>query len=166
MLIGLIDWRCVLFIVLTVFVSPTPLPPTPFRDHFFLLRILPQISQKNERGIRPKCTKNTKIQTVLNEQTTHCFKRWLTCQLASFEALLSLEKTIHDPTLSWSAVPFCVLSLHKNDIRPKLRNFLCVSYHIGGTCPVKEFSWWCIFGTKTKAATHIPIPKRTLTWLR
>ena len=34
------------------------------------------------------------------------FQCWLTCQLASVESLRSLEKTIDDPTPSWSAVLF------------------------------------------------------------
>ena len=52
---------------------------------------------------------------------------------------------------------FCVL-LYKNDIRQNWVIVLCFSYHIGQTCPVKEF-WWsrkgAIFGTKKNAATRI-----------
>ena len=85
------------------------------------LPILPHISKKR-KGIRPKCKNKKKRENtkVLNKRkrTICVFKCWLNCQLASFEALLALEKTIEDPTPSWCAVPFCVLS-HKNDIRQK-----------------------------------------------
>ena len=83
--------------------------------------------------------------------------------MASFEALLSLEKTIDDPTPSWSAVPFfCVLSPKKTISVTNLRNFPCFSYHIGGTCPVKEFfaaTERCISWDRKEAATHIPPTK-------
>ena len=125
-----------------------PIEPTFFVTKICLLPgislpILPQISSKKKReGHSSEMQKKEhEHTTVLNKQkrTICVFKCWLTCQLASFEALRSLEKTIDDPTPSWSAVLFCVLS-HRNDIRQKKRNFLCVSCHIGGTCPVKEFS--------------------------
>ena len=67
-------------------------------------------------------------------------KCWLICQMASFEALWSLEKTIDDPTPPWSAVPFLRLVAQKR-YPSKLCNFLCSSYHIGETCLVKEYSW-------------------------
>ena len=53
--------------------------------------------------------KNTTIQNCrINKKNARYayFKCWLNRQVASFEALLSLEKTIDDPTPSWSAVPF------------------------------------------------------------
>ena len=49
--------------------------------------------------------KNT---TVLKKQKRAIciFKCWLNCQWASVDALLSLEKTVDDPTPPWSAVLF------------------------------------------------------------
>ena len=46
-------------------------------------------------------------------------------------------------------------------ISVKLRNCLCFPYHIGRTCPVKDFSWsrngaFCGTKKKNRAATHIP----------
>ena len=96
---------------------------------------------------------------MLNEQErTICIcKCWLNSQLASSEALLSLESTIDDPTPSWSAVPFFVW--HKNDIRQRCVISFVFSYHIGGTCPVKEFSWprnGAFFGTAKKPPRTFP----------
>ena len=106
------------------------------------LPTLPHTSQNNERCVRPKCTKH-KNTTVLKKllRTICVVKRWLNGQLASFEALLSLEKTIGDPTPSMSAVSLhCVLS-YENHIRQNCVVCSVFSYHIRGTCPVKEFSW-------------------------
>ena len=54
-------------------------------------------SQKKERGIWPKCKTIRKYNGVFFEQkrTICSFKCWLNCHLASFEALLSLEKKKH-----------------------------------------------------------------------
>ena len=120
-----------------------------FRDQHFSLPFislpsLPHISttKKNERGFRPKCKTNTNMQQCRVKKPTICvFNCWLNCHLASSEkALLPLEKTIDDPTPSWSAVLFCVLS-HKNEIRKNCVSSCAFSYHTRGTCPVQEFSW-------------------------
>ena len=65
-------------------------------------------TKKNLRDVRPKCKTKDENTTLLIEQKKHClvFQCWLNCQVASFEALLSLEKTISEPTLSWSRVLF------------------------------------------------------------
>ena len=87
----------------------------------------------------------------------------LNCHLASFEALLSLEQnTINDPTPSWRALPFCVLSSKKR-YPSKLCNFYAFSYHIDQTRPVKEFCWsrnGAFFGRQTKPPMHIPTRRR------
>ena len=98
--------------------------------------------------------------TVLNKRRrTICeFKCLLNCQLASFEALLSLEMTIEDPTPSWSAVPFFA-SCRTKTISVKIGYFPMFFVSNRKTCPVKEFSWsrtGAFFGTEKKAATHIP----------
>ena len=127
----------------------------------FLLRgislpILPHISQKNERGIRQKCTKHRKFRTVLNRQkrTICVFKCWLNCQLASFEALRSLEqKNINRPCHFQ-----CLTASIQKRCPSKMHDFPVFSYHIGGTCPVKECSWsrnGAFFGDRRKATTHI-----------
>ena len=67
-------------------------------------------------------------------------KFWLNYQLASFEALLSREKTIDDPTPSCCSVPFSRLVAQKR-YPSKVLNCLGFPYHIGRTVPVKEFSW-------------------------
>ena len=90
------------------------------------------------------------------KRTISVFKCWLTCQVASFEALLSIDKAIDDPP--WSAVPFFASCRTKNEILQHFRIFLCFSYHIGGTCPVKEFPWsrnGVFVGTEKQATTHI-----------
>ena len=108
------------------FVSLNP----PFRDQRFLLRcislpILPQISQNNERNIRPKCKKKTKHTAVLNKQkrTIGEFKCWLNCQLASFEALRSLEKNHRQSNAIAERGPFFA-SCRTKTISVKLRIFL------------------------------------------
>ena len=94
-----------------------------FTGHFVANPATIFAKKKNTRSIRPKCKKKQHEKYNSFESTkkrTVCpFKCWLTCQLASSEALLSKKKkkNIDDPTPSWCAVPFfCVLS-HKNDIR-------------------------------------------------
>ena len=112
-----------------------------FSGHFVPNPATHFTTQKNERGIRPKF-KKTRKSTVLNKQkrTICVFKCWLNCQLASFEALLSLAKPINDPTQSWSVVPFFA-SCRTKRYPSKLGIYFVFSYHIGQTCPVKEF-WW------------------------
>ena len=91
--------------------------------------------KKNDTGIRPKCKR------IFNWQL---LKLW--------EHLIKPSTTQrHRGARSL----FCVLS-YKNDIRHncEISNF---SYHLGGTCPVKEFSWsrnGAFFGTKKR-------PRRT-----
>ena len=60
-----------------------------------------------KRGTFGRNAKKHDNTTVLNKQKrTICVSKcWLNCQLASCEALRSLEKAIDDPTPSWSAVP-------------------------------------------------------------
>ena len=54
----------------------------PFRDQIFLSRaILPQISQKNERSIRPKFKKHENT-TVLNKQKTHHLRVQMLAELS------------------------------------------------------------------------------------
>ena len=82
----------------------------PFRDQFFRLRgislpILPQISQKT-RGAFDRNAKKHETTYSVEHTKTHDLKCWLNGQVASFEAQPSLEKTIDDPTPSWSAVSF------------------------------------------------------------
>ena len=109
----------------------------------FVVNLCHKFHKKTKGGIRPKCKKYENT-TVFNKQkrTSCVFKCWLNCQLACFEALLSLEKkNIDDPTPPWSAVLFLRLVTHKR-YTSKLRDVLCFfQYHFGGTCPVKEFSW-------------------------
>ena len=73
------------------------------------------------------------------------FKCWLNCQLASFEALLSLlshEKTSNDPTPSWSAVLFFLrLVVQKKRHPSTFDHFSVFSNHVGQMCLLKEF--WC-----------------------
>ena len=96
---------------------------------------------------------------MLNEQKrTFCvFKMLAELQFASFEALLSLEETIDDPTPSWSAIPFFRLVAQKR-YPSKMCNFLFFSYHTGGTCPVKECSWsrnGAFYGTERGRDAHL-----------
>ena len=98
---------------------------------------------------------------MLNKQkrTICVFKFWLNFQLASFEALLSLEKPINDPTQSWSAVPFFA-SCRTKRYPSKLGIYSVFSYHIGQACPVKEF-WWsrngAFFENKKKSRDAHPM---------
>ena len=64
----------------------------------------------------------------------------LNWQVPSFEALQSL-KNINDPTPSWNAVPFCVLTCKNNKRQHCVILMYLLLYHIGQTCPVKE-CWW------------------------
>ena len=129
----------------------------PFRDHHFLLRsmslpILPQISQKM-RGTfgRNQKKKNTtaylRIQ-VLAELSIGMHPLKLYCHLK--------KKHRRSNAIVERGPFFCVLS-YKNEIRQNCVISLVFSYHIGGTCPVKEISWsrnGACFGTKKK-------PRRT-----
>ena len=134
------------------------LPLHLFVTKCFLLRcialpILPQIHKK-----RGAFGRNEKTRTYNSVDTICVFKCWLKCQLTSFEALLSLEKTIDDPTPSLSAVPVFRL-VAENDVRQKSEVSSVLSYHIGGTCPVKEFSLsrnGAFWGTEKKRPTPIP----------
>ena len=150
-------WRCKLRDVrprrLFVQVNP-PLGDQKFSfTEHFVANPATHFSKKNERNIRPKRKEHKQKRTVCG------FKCWLNCQLASFEALRSLEKTIDDPTSSWSAVPVLRLVPQK----PYPSN--CVisnvfSYHIGGTCPRKEFSWsrnGAFFGTEKRPRRTSPV---------
>ena len=97
------------------------------------------------------------------KRTVCASKCWLSCQLASFEALLSLEKK--PSTVQRHRGPrslFCVLS-HKNEIRQNCVISYVLSFHIGRTCPVKEFSWsrsGAIFGIAKKGHDAHPCFKK------
>ena len=105
----------------------------PFRDHVFfsghfVANPATNFHTKKREGIWPTCKKKHEHTTVLNKQirTICVFKCWLDCLLASFEALLSLEKAIDEPTPSWSAVPF-LASCRTKTTSVKLCTFLCFS---------------------------------------
>ena len=120
---------------------------------------VPHISQTNERGTFGRNAKKHENTTVLNEQNrTLCvFKCWLKCQLASFEALLSLEKKTHRRSKAIVERGPCFASCRTRTICVEIGppSFL-VSHQ---TSPVQEF-WWSQNGAiwdQKKAATHIPI---------
>ena len=82
----------------------------PFRDQQFsftghFIANPARTATKKREGHSAEMQKHEHT-TVLNRQKRAIcvFKCWLNCQVASFEGLLSLEKTIDDPTPSWSAV--------------------------------------------------------------
>ena len=98
-------------------------PTFSWPNVFFFLRsmslpILPQFYQetRGHSAEMPNKTRNYKCWVNKNALSAYSNAGWMNGQLASFEALLSVEKSIDDPTPSWSAVPLCVLS-HKNDFR-------------------------------------------------
>ena len=55
--------------------------------------------------------------------------------------MLSLEETIDDPTPSWREILFLRLVAQKRYPSNLLISLFFFSYHIRGTCPVKECSW-------------------------
>ena len=102
---------------------------------------------ENGRDFRPKIAKQKKNQ--------------LKCQLASFEALLSLDQTIDDPTPSWTAVACCVLS-YQNDIRQQLVismfSRITSDKHVQLKNVRGHGSGFAFFGSlNKKAATHVPV---------
>ena len=120
------------------------------RPHRFFVQLNPPIHDKKfsftvhfvatnfaKKKTREACDRDAKKHeqtTVLNKQkrTICAFKCWLTVQLASVEALLSLAKTIDDPTPSWIAVPFCLLSFsapYRKDSRLGLMRILHAEAH-------------------------------------
>ena len=118
------------------------------------------IFTKNERSIRPQCKKNKKIQECsTNKKRTICaFECWLNCQLASCDALPSLENKPSTIQRHRGARSLILRLVVQKRYSSKLGNFCVFSYHIGQTCAVKEFSWsrnGALRGT-TKAGTHIP----------
>ena len=146
----------------TLFVQLNP----PFRDQHFSFTghaianpATNFTKQKSTRGAFGGNEKNTKSTTVFNKQkrTICVFKCWLHCQLEPFEALLSLEKTNDDKNAIVERDPFLRLVAQKR-YPSTLFNFLFFSYHIGRTCPVKEFSWLrnsTFFGTKKGRDAHL-----------
>ena len=77
-----------------------------------------------------KKQKHENTTVVLKQKRIICILEcWLNCQLASFEALQSLEKTIDDPTPSWSAVPFLRLVAEKRYPSGFVISYV-FSYHI------------------------------------
>ena len=124
-----------------------PIEPTfsvtnvSFTGHF-VANPATNFTDKREGAIGRDAKKHENT-TVLNRQkrTLCVFKCWLNCQPASFEALLSIEKNHRRANAIVERGPFfCVLS-HKNDIRQHCVISQVFSYHVGGTCPVKDFSW-------------------------
>ena len=106
-------------------------------------------STKKREGHSAEMQKNTMLK---KQRRTLCvFHMLAKLSMASFEALLSPEKKPskiqrHPGVRSF----FCVMS-HKNDVRQNCVISFAFSYHIGGTCPVQDFSWSrnvAFFGTK------------------
>ena len=88
----------------------------------------------NERSFRPKCKK------ILNKQKSSIcvFQCWLNCQLASFEALPSLDKNHRRSNAIVERGPFFA-SCRTKTISVKIQLFpVC---HIRRTSPIQEFSW-------------------------
>ena len=97
--------------------------------------------------------------TVLNKtkKSTICeFKCWLSCQLAPFEALLSLKKK-HQRSNAIAERGACLRLVVQKRYPSKWRNFYVIPHHIGQSCPDKEFRWsrnGAFFGTTKR-------PRRT-----
>ena len=115
---------------------------------------------ENERGIRPKW-KTHDHTTVLNKQkrTVCVFRYWLICQLASFEALLSLEKHHQRSTAIVERGSFFCFLLYKYDIRQHWVISLFSRITSGTHVPIRilVITERCNFWDKEKAATHVPI---------
>ena len=133
---GVDSSRCNILLV-EMCVSIVFCPIEPFFYGAFRCQSCHTFKKTNNRVIRPECKKENENITVLNKQKriVCVFKCWLDSQLASLEALLSLESTIDDPTPSWRSL-FCVLSFfnaslqpHKNDSRLSLMRILHAYAH-------------------------------------
>ena len=135
----------------------------PFRDQNFSSAVHfvvnPARNFTKTRGAFGRNAKKRKFNSVESQSASKC---QLNCQLASFEALRSLEKTIDDPTPSWRAVPF-LRFVAQNRYPSNCVISLSFSCHIGGTCRVNEFSWsrnGAFFGTEKKGRNEHPHPHR------
>ena len=142
----------------------------PFRDKHFFLRVHCVANPatnltKHERGHSAEMQKkNTNTQqcrrnkNALSALSKCCLKR----QVASFEALLSLEKqkNINDPTPSWSSSVFASCRA-KHDIRQPWAISMFSRITSDTHVPLKIFGEsrnGCNFGTKKKK------PRRTSPW--
>ena len=116
------------------------------------------MSQKRE-GHSDEMQKKNENTTVSNKQKkTHYLRIQLLAELSSgilLKLCCHLKKNSTIQRHRGARSIFCVLS-HKNNVRQNCVFSRVFSYHIGGTCPVKEFSWseGCIFGPKKMVATR------------
>ena len=107
--------------------------------------------------------------TCLNctKKLTICvFGCWLTCHVASFEALLSLRKNKSTIHVVFTASLQALKKRYPSKVRDDFYVFPC---HIGQPRPVKSFfvvTEQCIFGGQNKATTHIPSSHRWHTHYR
>ena len=131
----------------------------PFRDQNVSLRCIPlptqpHISQENERdfGQNAKKHENTNALNKQKRAISVC-KCWLNCELVSFEAMVSLDKTINDPTPSGSAVLFLHIVIQKR-YPSTVDNFYLFSCHSKNLDGHGKVHFW----DQRKAATPIPHP--------